>query len=218
MRRRGFSAGAAIVSSLMFGSVSSSARSVGVECSPDTIHVDIGLAEDGSFLDMGKCLGQTFYAADTVISRIRVWRLALNQPNVSPMKMWITTVNEYGRPLTDGVIREGPVVQVIYGDGVHHTPIDFDFDPPVVLPIRGRYAFFVQQICTGFFSIMVSLHDVYPDGIAWLTDRSQYAGCFLASGPDGFVDADMIFDVVFCDTKTTDTKRKSWGQVKTIYR
>jgi hypothetical protein len=185
-------------------------------CTLDSIHVDIALGEISSHV--GRGLGQTFIAPETVITRIRVWRNGLNQPNASSMKMWIVRVDpSIGRPLQDGVIQEGPVVQVIYGKPIPHTPIDFEFDPPVGLPSPGTYAFFVQQICDGFFSLMLSASDVYDGGIYWRTDRSQVAGCFLAGG-DGFADYDMIFDVEFCSSKTTLVRRTSWGRVKTIYR
>jgi hypothetical protein len=106
------------------------------------------------------------------------------------------------------------------GDGVHSIRYQWVFDPPLTLPRAGEYAFFLaENPCIGTLDVLSTEgRDLYTDGVIWLTGRS--ATCRL--GTPGsyalpFPDADLIFQIEFCDT-TTPTRHTTWGQLKRIYR
>src|SRR5881409_471447 len=111
-------------------------------CSPESVGVDTSLA-DHSFLGVGAIdgegPGETFMAVDTLIRSITVWRVAVQTPNATPMKLWITEADSIGMPLIGNVVFDGPALSVPYGDGIHPIEIQYSFDPPLALPHRGRY-------------------------------------------------------------------------------
>jgi hypothetical protein len=187
-------------------------------CSSWSIGVDTSFAAFGTVSGIfGEASGQTFLATDTLVRSIAVWRDPY--PNDSPMKLWITGVDSTtGKPITGQVILDGPVLVVLDGDRVHPTRIRYDFDPPFALPGPGRYAFFVQQLCIGYFELLYADSDQYPGGVLWRTGRSQFGGCYLRGNPFGFVDSDMVFEIEFCDTSATPVRRMPWGRLKLIYR
>jgi hypothetical protein len=53
---------------------------VGAQCVPDTVGVPVSLANGVSFNSFGSAQGQAFWASDTLIESITIWRPA-NQPN-----------------------------------------------------------------------------------------------------------------------------------------
>jgi len=187
---------------------------------PESVSVDTSLADRSSHANTlpGEAPGQTFLATDTLIRSITVWRYRLPNPNSSPMKLWITEVESTGRPLLDHVVLEGPTIQVPFGDGIHPTKVEFAFDPPIVLPHRGTYFFAVQNACLGWWGLLANLHDVYPNGTLWRTERIVGGPCILRRSINEFADYDLIFTIVFCREGETPTLPRSWGQVKVIYR
>ena len=189
-------------------------------CSPQTVGVDTSLADPslGVGAINGEGPGETFMAADTLIRSITVWRAAVQTPNATPMKLWITEVDSTGTPLIGQVVFDGPALFVPYGDGIHPIKIQYSFDPPIALPHRGRYFFAVQELCWGWFHLLVSAGDPYADGSLWRTGRSNFSGCILAYNIHRISDYDLVFTVEFCRDMTTATHRRSWGQIKTIYR
>lgn len=187
-------------------------------CRAESIGVDTSQAYVSTPADFGEGLGETFVASDTLISQVTVWRSAVEDSDDAPMKLWITTVDSIGRPLVWQVLYEGPEFAVPFGDGVHPIEITVVLDPPVVLPTPGKYAFFIQQRCLGFFDLLRSVDDAYPGGEFWRTQRSSLSGCFLRGYPDPFTFTDLVFTIVFCRDLPTPAVRRSWGQLKSIYR
>jgi hypothetical protein len=190
------------------------------ECSAESVFVDLAAADTHLRPDAGQGFAQTFVALDTLISEISVWRQDLQSQNSHPMKLWITLVDESGEPLTRWIVQEGPTLMGILGDGVHHTRIRYEFDPPLSLPARGTYAFFIQEPCVGFFDLMVSTTDLYSPGRLWRTQRrTETPDCRFGPGAlDPLAGYDLIFNITFCSSTVTPVRHKGWGQVKAIYR
>ena len=120
------------------------------------------------------------------------------------------------------VLLNGPVVYA-YGDSGPSRPlrVRFDFDPPFALPSPGVYAFFVQDPCSAPFGVLADTsRNVYPDGRLWQTGRTDLIGCYedFANTYPEWARWDLIFEIESCKEALTPTKRRSWGQLKVIYR
>ena len=189
-------------------------------CSPESIGVDTSLTDHSAWVAAinGEAPGETFVATDTLIRSITVWRHPVETPNANPLKLWITEVDSAGTPLTHNVVFDGPAISVPYGDGVHPIKIEYWFDPPVALPHRGRYFFAIQELCWGWFDLLVSAGDPYPDGSLWRTGRSNFSGCILAYNISRISGYDLVFTIEYCRDAATATQRRSWGELKLQYR
>lgn len=172
----------------------------------------------GSYL--GRCVGQSFFAPETLVTSLTVWRAAIQAGSVIGMHLFLTEADSSGSPFLDRIVLDGPTVFNLGGDGVTPTPFTWTFDPPVVLPRVGYYAFFLcQDPCHVYFDVITTPEGVglYPDGIILQTGRSF--GCDLSSGyADEFPLADIIFRMEFCSDLPTPARPQSWGRLKQIYR
>ncbi len=196
---------------------SASCADLADSCSVFAVGVDTTRANELAGAYLGSAVGETFSAQDTLIRSITVWRNPLEPTIQAPMKLWIVrNTMPSGFPNWRDVVLDGPTLVVTDGDGVHPTKIQYSFDPPFALPGPGRYCFMVQDLCWLYFDLLVAVHDEYPSGELILSSRSNWDGCIL-SGGKSFPDYDLVFEIQFCAT-TTPTKRRSWGELKTIYR
>lgn len=159
----------------------------------------------------GEAPGQTFYAEDTLITAITVWRIASQDTNRAPMKLWIVNCDSTGRPRNDQIVFDGPAIISMYG-----VEVRFDLDPPAILPRRGRYAFMVQNMCDYIFDLRIH-DDVYGPGELWRSEISNYHGCVLWIIFDHWNEYDLCCRVEFCDA-VTPVRHPTWGRVKAIYR
>ena len=161
---------------------------------------------------------QSFWADDTVITALNVWRPAGNRSTIGAT-IYITEADSTGMPLYYGVYRAGPTVTVYDSDPPGGLiPMRFVFDPVVVLPARGEYAFFLQpEACWpgAAWYILSDLRDDYSRGSHWTTSRAL-SSCRLtpALGEAG----DLIFEVEYCHDTVTATRKSSWGMLKARYR
>jgi hypothetical protein len=172
----------------------------------------------------GDALGQTFRAVDTLITRITVWRPA-NDIDAVGTHLFVTTVETADappRPITQGILQDGPSVFVRDDSGNLGQPIRMDFviDPPLALPRPGIYAFFLRRdgCDLGETRIVASTANPYPDGIYWVTGTVAFLPCYLRSVVGGGDNDDLIFEIEFCKDATTPTSRPTWGQLKLHYR
>ncbi len=182
-----------------------------------SVAVDTSAINDHIPAYFGKAPGQTFFASDTMIRSLTVWRSSNVGPNGTGMKLWITDVDSTGMPLTLQVVVDGPVLSLPIDDG--HTPIEvrYEWDPPIALPGTGRYAFFIQQyLCDGTFDLHTA-PDLYPGGSLWRTHRG-IPYCELRERPQNWTNYDLVFSIEFCGDASTPAVQKSWGQVKVRYR
>lgn len=171
---------------------------------------------------LGRAVGQTFLAPETLLKQVTVWRPP-NYQAVIGAHLFITGVDTTQvppRPDVDQLLLDGPTVLVHDSDPPGQLiPMQFVIDPPLVLPRRGTYAFFLQaEECHQAEAFRVIANDLnpYPGGSNWLTGRAD-APCFLGD-VEGGDPADIVFDVVFCRSTMTGALRQSWGKTKAKYR
>jgi hypothetical protein len=198
-------------------------RATAGECTPVIAAYDtVGWNSAGRTF-LGKAVGQTFYAADTLMSRITLWRHPNDVDGVAS-HLFVTAVDTVNydppRPITQNILQDGPLVFVMNSDPPG-LPIRMDFvlEPPLALPGPGTYAFFIQREgCDGGeTAILAKQPGTYPYGTAWSTGRTSFLPCFLRS-VDGWVDVDLCFEMEYCRDVSTPTRQESWGKLKLIYR
>lgn len=189
------------------------ARLTATACSP--VGVDTSTASLQAAVFLGEAIGQTFFATDTLVASITVWRPAPFDTGYAGWHLYLFATDSLGMPDRQQLILNGPTVYNYFGDGVHPIAMRFVFDPPLSLPRPGEYEMaFHAEPCDGQFYFLYDNRNHYPDGSAWLHGRS---GCLPRSGPEGFPLLDMIFEIVFCDP-STPARSSSWGEVKARYR
>jgi hypothetical protein len=123
-------------------------------------------------------------------------------------------------PLTHEILLDGPTVGVFDSDPPGQLiPMVFVVDPPLVLPHKGIYAWFLQpENCApgAAWYVCADTSDSYPSGDAWTTIRT-FGECHLPT-LEGMEDhQDYIFEVQYCDA-AVPTRRRTWGELKLIYR
>jgi hypothetical protein len=189
-------------------------------CVQDSIGIDSALANNSSGTILGEATGQTFYAVDTLLKSLTVWRVASECQNfLIGIHLYITRADSSGRPLTQQIVLDGPSLVVPNGDCVHPIAFQWDFDPPFALPGSGIYAFFLQvpmSQCPSYFDVLGhDGEDAYPPGHLWSTLRTDF--CDLPQGLVSWPASDMNFIAVFCDTHSTPILRHTWGELKMRY-
>jgi hypothetical protein len=185
-------------------------------CPSSLIGVDTSKADGIAGPILGEAEGETFLAADTLISSLTVWRIAPEDTSVWGWHLWITATDSTGAPAADRILLDGPVAYNFYGDGVHPIPIRFDFVPPFALPRPGKYYFALQPYpCGGFFDMLANNSNAYPDGDFWRNGRTS--DCHLRNGPEEFRSVDVVFSLEFCDV-SSPARSATWGELKSRYR
>lgn len=193
-------------------------------CSPDSIRLDPLLWNGSGGTHLGNVLGQTFWASDTVLRRITVWRTPNDYDGIATriFIVHVDTTKTPPRPDNSRILQSGPEVLVPDSDPPGQLiEVPFVFDPPVSLPHRGLWAFMLQRSgCDVGLSIFAMRFDnAYPIGMHWLSSRTDGLPCFLrAVNPWEDNGIDILFELEFCSTGVTPTANRSWGQVRAIYR
>jgi hypothetical protein len=151
-------------------------------------------------------IGQTFKTQDTLVTSLTVWRLPWGLYHL--LRPRIVDTDSTGKPIAT-TVWEGPALS-LGDDPSGRTPYTWTFDPPLVLPHRGSFAWYV---CSGDINMLAALTDPYPDGNAWRECRGVCGpGCRNAQSYD------LVFNITFCSDRATAARRQTWGQLKTIYR
>jgi hypothetical protein len=171
----------------------------------------------------GQAMGQTFYAADTIIPAVTVWRPPGN-PSYIGAKLYITATTgyrgQYLAPNVRNILQEGPTLRIHDSDPPGQMiPMRFPIDPPLVLPSRGEYAIMFQA--EGCWSgqawlLIADTRNDYADGMYWVTGRA--GGCYLPAIAGGGDYDDLCFRIEYCAEATTPARRNTWGQLKILYR
>jgi hypothetical protein len=193
-------------------------------CVTDSIGVDPAISNVSESLVLGSAAGQTFYAPDTLISAVTVWRPPYQ--TVYALRLFLTTTVAYNDtlhlPVTNPMLYYGPGIVVYDSDPPgHQVPVKWTFDPPFVLPSRGWYAFFVQVSGCPQQDYYLALHwqsDAYRLGGAYRTIRSTITCVNVPPASTLGDDVDLCFSVEFCRDATTPTRRQTWGGLKMLYR
>jgi hypothetical protein len=193
------------VIALLLSSAIASVRTASAECELVTTGVDSSLANNsgGTLINS---VGQTFLAEDTVVTSLTVWRIG-GYYAVTPL---ITRTDESGTPVGPP-LWQGPSTNLPDPPAVP-TPLTWMFDPPLVLPGRGTYAWFVCSV--DFDMLGVSGGDAYANGQIWDSSRGECGPGSVRPIPD----ADFVFMVTFCRDSPTPARRATWGDLKLRYR
>lgn len=194
------------------------------DCTPVRVGLDPAIWNTFVGPINGRALGQTFFAPETLLSRLTVWRPP-NFPSVVGAHLFITgvdTTRTPPRPVTSEILLDGPTLTVYDSDPPGQLiAMRFVIDPPLALPRPGLYAFFLQpEDCnTGeVWNIIANNLNPYPYGIYWITGRTAFLPCFLRAVDGGSDNTDLLFDIEFCQAATTPVRSRTWGRLKTIYR
>jgi hypothetical protein len=194
---------------------------VAAPCAIDTIGINWPLANNTSTPVLGEQPGQTFTAPESLMTCLRVWRHVSDDSTLIGMKPCIIATAPDGTPDLKQILYCGPTLVHFLSDHVHPTEFRWDFDPPFVLPHRGKFAFFIlQDPCVGGWDLLASdSPPLYPGGEMWYTSRSN---CTLApdlqAGLLPYFQYDLVFQAGFCRDVSTPVSRRSWGRLKMLYR
>ena len=199
------------------------------ESPPECVHYTAGFdssdaaaAITGRGTFKGEAVGETFLALDTLITRITVWRPAIDIDALGT-RLFVTRVDTNKtppRPVTQAIVQDGPLVFVRESDPPGQIiRMDFNFDPPLVLPFRGMYAMFFQRDHCDWGStyILGSESDPYPPGRYWQTGHATVS-CYLASTIGSEDNMDLYFQIEYCRDAATPVSRRTWGELKLLYR
>ena len=191
------------------------------QCAPDTVGIDAHLANNTTSPFLGEEPGETFLAPDSVLSFLRVWRSAFDDSNLIGMKLVITDTKPWGPPDLSRILYAGPTVVHLLTVPNEPTEFRWDFDPPLILPHTGHFAFFIlQDPCVGLWDLLTTDDTtLYQDGDLWSTPRSS---CHLSPSMQlrlaKYPRSDLVFQVGLCPDVATPARRTSWGRLKTLYR
>jgi len=185
-------------------------------CTRDNVGVDTTLAGFAEYENLGSAMGETFVARETLITSITFWRPITDFDSSCGFKLYVVGTDASGQPNTADMISNGPVLDNVYGDGIHPVPMKFVFNPPLRLPHRGMYEAAIQSYpCSCASRYLRTLDDEYPDGIVW--SHSQTSACTLRSGPGAVPSLDLFFRVESCGN-IPRLQASTWGEFKSRYR
>ncbi len=158
---------------------------------------------------LGKSAGQTFVARDTALRSITVW----HEPRDAHERVTLRIMRT-----TPAGVPTGTVLSRSDWLDLKSPSIHYEFDPPLGLPARGRYAFVLQTCGTALGLRYDFSDDLYPEGRFWYSGRSG-CGAYVDEPDDArVVDADLIFKIEFCGTGATSASDAPWGQQKERFR
>ena len=188
------------------------------DCQPSSVGVDTSQATSATATALGDAVGEVFYAPDTLVTAVTIWRQAFLDSNIVGLKLYVANVDSTGRPIPQSLVLDGPTVYHILGDGIHPTPFRFEFNPPLVLPHRGTYEFaFQSRPCGSSFFFIYNNTNALPQGSLWWHGQTSNSGCRLRTGPQEYPTQDLVFEVEFCQS-ATPTLSETWGHLKHVYR
>ena len=206
------------VMALVFLAWHGAGQTAWAQCVQDTVGVPVRLANGQDFAFFGSAEGQSFWANDSLIHSITIWRPANYGAIALGLNLFITKAYK-----TQPILLDCGVVRVLDSDppGLP-VPMTWTFDPPVSLPATGLYVFWLQVEGCNALDYPILYHtgnDEYAIGSCLYTIRSVIDCVHMPNikGACPF-DVDMCFQVVTCHDSSTPAKRKSWGALKMLYR
>ncbi len=170
----------------------------------------------------GRSYGEVFFAPETLIRAVTVWRPAMFDTVIFAHQLFIAEAGSSGSivfPYPWRVIYSSqPTVRWV-GDGVHPVPYRFVIDPPLALPHAGLWFFAVKNpgCDLSVMRLLANTRNLYPEGAMWETwPTLDCSGLGTSSSPDPATWS-LVFRVEFC-SGTTRASQRSWGQLKLLYR
>jgi len=190
----------------------------GAQCVSDTIGVPVSLANGVGFDSFGSASGQSFWASDTLIESITIWRPA-NEPIALGLNLFITKAY-----LTTPILFDCGVVRNLDSDPPGQpVPMTWTFDPPLNLPFKGLFLLWLQVEGCNVLDYPILAHtgsDEYSAGGCVYTIRTYGGPCVHMPNIEGVCppDVDMCFQVVSCHDAVTAARHATWGGLKVLYR
>jgi hypothetical protein len=174
-------------------------------CARSAIGTDSFRSRERDAVFLGKSAGQSFVASDTLLRSIVVWHEPSNGLERVTLRILRTTPagvpNGVLRSRSDWIDLESPALR-------------FEFDPPLVLPSRGAYAF-VLQTCGASLGLRYGFgDDLYPGGRFFYSGRSGCGPYLDETRELQWIDADLIFRIEFCDGAAAAVQDAPWGGAK----
>src|SRR5258706_431659 len=124
-------------------------------CPTSTIGRDPSASDTLIVEYLSRCVGQVFTAPDSLLVSLTIWRPTLPDSDSAPRHLFIVDVDSAGVPIPTSIVLDGGSIVNFTGDRTHAVPYRFQFDPPGVLPHRGRYCFVAPfDQCLGAISIL----------------------------------------------------------------
>lgn len=168
----------------------------------------------------GKSLCQVFAAPDSLLTDFTIWRGPEAPPgNPTGMHLYITEVDSSGTPDPSRIVLDGPTM-VLSDTSSFPRPVQFHFDPPLVLPHRGKFGAAIKEedpFCASLFSLQADSTGAYPCGQLWLIHK--YVNCVgLGLGAELMAGSGLRFQVRFACAGSTAAERSTWGSLKARYR
>lgn len=206
-----------MVGSALLGPMFVAAPAAAQPCAANrSIGVDISEWDEWAFGYLGRAVVQTFFAEDTLISSLTVWRSYYEYGDYNGLYLYFGETDSTGMPLTDRIFAQWPALKVL-GDGVTPTEYRYEFNPPIAVPRRDTFAvYFVSEPCGDTFNIYMAQDNPYSGGSVWRTWRGGEP-CGLRPNPEHLGEWDLCFKLEFCDIPTP-TKSSTWGRLKLRYR
>jgi hypothetical protein len=193
-------------------------RSARAGCATDVIGVDPALGD--TIVPAFVCRGQeqTFYTADTILTAITVWNQPRNYLDMLPRRLFV--IGTLGGLPNQADIIYGPRDLVVTtADSINPVPYRYEFDPPILLPAVGTYAFVImtdRELAS--FTVLADPRNPYEEGLD--CEMGPVVGC-LAPGTErcsSHPEFDLCFRAEFCRDIVVDAQRSSWGRLKLLYR
>jgi hypothetical protein len=179
---------------------------------------DLSHGNSGAISYSGKSLAQVFFAPDTLISSVTVWRPASEQGFAAGMHLYLCGVDSTLRPLpaTD-VLLNGPTLYLQVA-GSAPAPVRFEFDPPFALPRVGHYALAIKEedpYCRNIMPLVVDTTMSYNEGHGWLI--KAFFDCHGLGSHAAIIQMDLVFQIEFCQPMVA-ARSTSWGWIRSAYR
>ena len=171
----------------------------GQPCNTVAIGVDLSQADRVVEPLFCRGWGQVFFANDTLIRSISVWRPAKPDSDAQARYLFITEADSVGPRTYLRLLSAPPLVHQV-GDGIHPVEYKWVFDPPFALPRRGLFFFDIMADHWSAFLLPASSQNPYPDGDAWNTSTSGGVDCPYpgAAFDDPPPRPDLAFEIQFC--------------------
>jgi hypothetical protein len=162
------------------------ARGSADPCAPNrTAGVDISEWDDAAYGYFGRAVVQTFFAEDTLITAITVWRVATENNYFDGIYVYVGETDSTGMPLTDHILARGSTLDKL-GDGISPAAYRYEFSPPLAVP-RGDTiaAYFVSEPCDNSFNLYMAKDTQYTGGSSEdvALGRTLWAAAIPAASP-----------------------------------
>ncbi len=186
-------------------------------CHGPIVGVDPGLSDSVAYSYFCRGEAQVFDAVDTLVRAITVWGPPHDYVDYEPRYLFVMETRD-GRPSNAGWVYGPRVLTNLIVDAVNPIKYRWEFDPPLALPYRGKFALDVQARDRGVFGTLAVMGNPYAGG--QLCRTGPVFDCSIPGTGvcQGFETLDLCFKVEFCADAATAVRGRGWGKLKLLYR